>query len=73
MFLILFSSVLPPEGLEIITGSSIIYACLRDDGDFEAEAVWGTEKTMGTVSRADIISALRELTDFGVGNRHVHN
>lgn len=50
VFPILLSSFLPTEGLKIIIETSRIYTCLRDDDDFEAETVWGTEKTMGNVS-----------------------
>lgn len=51
MFLILFSSFfLPTEGLVIIIETSRIYTCLRDDGDFEAQTVGRTEKTMENVS-----------------------
>lgn len=68
VFFILLS-ILPITGLIIIIDTFRIYICLRGDGNFEAETVWGTEKTMGSVSRVDIISALRA---FGVGNRCVH-
>lgn len=70
VFFILLSSFLPIAGLIIIIDTFRIYTCLRDDGSFEAETVWETEKTMGSVSRVDIISALRA---FGVGNKHEHN
>lgn len=48
----------------IIIDTFRIYTCLRDDGNFEAETVWGTEKTMDSVSRVDIICALRELLEW---------
>lgn len=62
---------MPTEGLEIIIETFRRYRCLRDDGDFEDDTMWKTEKTMGSVSRVDIISALKEFTNYWVGSIHV--
>lgn len=71
--MILFNSFLPTEYLEIIIETSRRYRCLRDDGDFEDDTIWKTEKTMGSVSGVDIISALKEFINYWVGNIHIYN
>lgn len=51
-----------PEGLRILETSKR-YTCLKYD-DFEAEAIWRTEKTMGQCLKGSIISILRELPNI---------
>lgn len=67
MFLIiLFSSFLPTEGLEFIIETSRRYIIhpLEMMVILKMETIWKTEKTMSCVSGVDIISALKEVTNY---------
>lgn len=62
------------EGLEIIIEISRRYICLRDDSYFENGNNMEDRKDNGKCFRGRCnIPALKEFTNYWVGNTHIYN